>query len=610
MAKSGHPWISRPWIDLLVGCGGWSLPLLIVAYTVVDRDIPRWSAVFYALALICNYPHYMATIVRAYGRDDRGAHRLYTHYLTAGLVGLGLAAHVTPALLPWLFTAYVMWSPWHYSGQNFGLSMMFLRRAGIDVTAAERQRLHAAFVASFVMLLAAFNQEGRSDPLVLSLGLPAAAATAIEAGACALFVGAGAAALVPMMRRTPLRLLAAPLTLFSTQALWFVVPVAAAWVWPLSAPATRYSSGMLAVMHSAQYLWVTGYFARRDAEGDGAGGAWSGWRYAATLVIGGLALYLPVPWVASLGWHVDFTTSVLIVAAVVNLHHFMVDGVVWKLRDRRVGQVLVGGSEAAARPPSPGSTSPVRAITGRSRGLVWAWSAAAVVLVALAAVDQWRHLLAVSRADAGSLTTATRLNPHDSPAFLRLAQAAGTSGDTAAAEAALQQSLAANPGNRGAAERLLQLLVEHGRFSEAESQAAAMLARWPDDAETLVNAGVLAHRRGDAAAAETAWRQALERQPALHRVHLYLAELIDADGRTADALPHYRRYLEAVAARAVDPPPDPREVVAVVIKFADALAHEGQADAAREQYALAVRMAGQTGLTDLAAVAEEKGKRF
>ena len=65
-----------------------------------------------------------------------------------------------------------MWSPWHYTGQNFGVLMMFLRRAGVDVSAEERRRLHLAFLASFIMLLAAFNTGASADPLVLSLGLP------------------------------------------------------------------------------------------------------------------------------------------------------------------------------------------------------------------------------------------------------------------------------------------------------------------------------------------------------------------------------------------------------------------------------------------------------
>ena len=57
----GSVWITGPWTDLLIGCGGWSIPLLIASYTLVDRDVPRWSALFYGLALVCNYPHYMLT---------------------------------------------------------------------------------------------------------------------------------------------------------------------------------------------------------------------------------------------------------------------------------------------------------------------------------------------------------------------------------------------------------------------------------------------------------------------------------------------------------------------------------------------------------------------
>ena len=290
----------------------------------------------------------MATIYRAYGRDDRGAHRLYTHWLTAGLVALGVAAHAWFPLVPWLFTAYVMWSPWHYTGQNFGVLMMFLRRAGVDVSAEERRRLHLAFLASFVMLLAAFNTGASADPLVLSLGLPPISARIVEAGAGLTFLAGGLAAFVPLARRAPRRALLAPLTLYSTQALWFVLPVAVSWMASIDTPQTRYSSGMLAVMHSAQYLWITRYFAKRDAEQAARAGGWSPWRYWATLVAGGAALFLPIPWLASYGWHVDFTASIFIVAAIVNLHHFMIDGVVWKLRNPRVGRVLVQADATAA----------------------------------------------------------------------------------------------------------------------------------------------------------------------------------------------------------------------------------------------------------------------
>jgi tetratricopeptide (TPR) repeat protein len=608
-APASRPvWIGRPWIDLLIGCGGWSLPLLALSYAVVDGDVPRWSAVFYGLALVCNYPHYMATIYRAYGRDDRGAHRLYTHWLTAGLIALGIAAHAWFPLVPWLFTAYVMWSPWHYTGQNFGVLMMFLRRAGVDVSAEERRRLHLAFLASFIMLLAAFNTGASADPLVLSLGLPLNSARIMEAGAGLTFLAGGLAAFVPLARRAPRRALLAPLTLYSTQALWFVLPVAVNWMASIDTPQTRYSSGMLAVMHSAQYLWITRYFAKRDAEQAARAGGWSPWRYWATLVAGGAALFLPIPWLASYGWHVDFTASIFIVAAIVNLHHFMIDGVVWKLRNPRVGRVLVQADGAAADgAPAATGAATADAAPGRRPVFTWAWRAALVAALALlAAVDQWRYVLAIGHGERDRLAEAARLNPYDSGTYLRLAQAESKAGDPAAAAAALRRAVDVNPQNPLLAQALVRRLIEANQFDEAYRQCQAMLARWPDDVNALVNAGVLADRLGDAAAAERWWTQAVARDPSQRRVHLYLAERLDARGATRDALSHYRRYLELAARAAVDDRPNPREVVAIVVKFGNALARDGQVDTARGQYDLAIRMAGQTGLADLGALAADR----
>ena len=61
-------WIYNPWLDLIVGCGAWSAPLLLVSYFALASSARTWSVVFYALALFFNYPHYMATIYRAYHR--------------------------------------------------------------------------------------------------------------------------------------------------------------------------------------------------------------------------------------------------------------------------------------------------------------------------------------------------------------------------------------------------------------------------------------------------------------------------------------------------------------------------------------------------------------
>jgi Tfp pilus assembly protein PilF len=598
-------WIDRPWVDLLIGCGGWSAPLLVVSYLLLDKDAQQWASVFYGLALVCNYPHYMATVHRAYARgEDRAQYRLFTYYLTGVLFVVALATHVRPVLLPWVFTTYVMWSPWHYTGQNFGLTMMFLRRAGAEVTPQERRLVRIAFVASYVMLLAAFNLGRSPDALVLSLGVPQAIALAIEIAAGAVFVGAGALALVPIARRIRggRGALLPAATLYVTQACWFVVPIAISWAQSVPAPQTRYSSGILAVMHSAQYLWITRHYAQRDTARRTAGaGHWSNVSYWGTLVVGGVALFLPGPWLASYVGHFDFTSSMLIVTAIVNIHHFMLDGVVWKLRDPRVAQALVESDR-----PVVGTAQPSTRVWGR-RVAVWITRPVVVgVLLTLAALDQWRYALAQRDADREALETASVLNPYDGSVHIKLARAAIATGDIVSAERALREAIGANPHDLGPYRSLERFLIQSGRYDEAYAHCRLILDHWPDDPDTLVNAGVLAYRLNDPKSAETWWTKALAQDATLRDVHLYLAELIDATGRPQDALPHYQQYLQLVAQQSSpDAPPDPRQTARVVIKFADALATTGQTDAATSQYDLAERIARQAGLSDVEALARQ-----
>jgi tetratricopeptide (TPR) repeat protein len=553
-------WIARPWIDLIVGCGGWSLPLLAVAYALSGDAARQWSGAFYMLALVANYPHYMATVYRAYGRADRSAHQRWTVYGTAALALLGVAAHLDVRLLPWLFTAYVMWSPWHYTGQNFGLLMMFVRRAHLQVEEATRRRLHVAFVASYVMLLASFNEGPSPDPLVLSLGLPADAARAVAVAAGLVFVTVGLMGFWPLWKQAPARALLAPAVLYLSQALWFVAPTALASLTGLAVPQTRYSSGILAVMHSLQYLWITQYFARRE---QGAG--WSAQRYWLTLGAGGMALFLPVPWITSYVGHVDFTASMLIVTAIVNLHHFMIDGVVWKLRDARVARTLT--TAPAERVESAESGQPAQPVFKRL-----AAGAAVAALVGLAAVDQWRYRLTSRESDAASLQEAIRLNPYDDAVQVRL----------------------------------LRALVNTGQNEAARAHLDQMLAARPDDVDALVNAGVLARRTGRPDDAARYWQRALDLDPVATHVQLYLAELRDEQGQADAAGRHYRMYLELVVDQRARVAPDPRVVIPVVLRFGDALERTGHAAEARGQFELAVRLARQTGLRDLEARARAR----
>ena len=63
-------WIYGPWIDLTVGCGAWSAPLLLAGFYFANSYQRGWSVAFYFLALLSNYPHFMATVYRAYHTRD------------------------------------------------------------------------------------------------------------------------------------------------------------------------------------------------------------------------------------------------------------------------------------------------------------------------------------------------------------------------------------------------------------------------------------------------------------------------------------------------------------------------------------------------------------
>ena len=154
-----------------------------------------------------------------------------------------------------------------------------------------------------------------------------------------------------LARETGWRKLIPSLTLFSSQFLWFLLPAAISLIRGLEIPQNRYSSGVLAVMHSAQYLWITSYYARREAAGAATGKPVRNWRplaYFGVLIVGGIALFVPGPWLASRAFHYDFTASFLIFTALVNIHHFILDGAIWKLRDGKIASLLLNSRERIA----------------------------------------------------------------------------------------------------------------------------------------------------------------------------------------------------------------------------------------------------------------------
>ena len=575
-------WIYGPWVDLIIGCGAWTAPLLLLT-TYASAPDKAWSFAFYALALFFNYPHFMATVYRAYhSYDEFSRYRVFTLHITFLLLCAGLIAHLWSPLLPWIFTLYICWSPWHYTGQNYGLLMMFARRAGLTPSEGERQALHLSFIASYLMLLFSFHTGSSSDPLIISLGLPEKFTLPVRAMLGLFFLCATAWAFRSLARRSSWKALLPSLTLATTQFLWFLLPAAIEVLSGKEVPQTRYSSGILAVLHSAQYLWITSYYQKKEARAAGQI-SWSFPRYLLTLIAGGIALFIPGPWLASRLFHADFATSFLTFTALVNLHHFLLDGVIWKLRDSRIAGFLLNKGQGSE--PSESHSIPLAStfdwLTGPAPGARALRIAVVLVLLIWGAMDQLHFYWANVSANLKSLQRAARLNPNDSSVQTRLAHAADSSGDRDLALAALQRAAEVSPANLATQEAYARGLIIAGRDADAYALYRNLLSRSPQNANALVNYGLLAQRLGHGEEAVDSWQRAVSADPLQSNAQLYLGQALEQQGEIQAAARHYRAYLQIVAKHPVDHPGEGLAVISALIKVADA-------DTSAQKYSVAL----------------------
>jgi tetratricopeptide (TPR) repeat protein len=599
-------WVYNPWLDLLVGCGAWSAPLLLFYYFADSRAL-AWSAAFYGLALFFNYPHYMATIYRAYRTsEDRQKYRIFTLHITALILLTLVVSHFWYGALPWIFTLYLTWSPWHYSGQNYGLFMMFARRAGAKPSPMERRALYGVFLVSYFILFLSFHTGPSKDPLFVSLGIPARLSLMLVLGLAAAYLGLSAFGLSRLLGQVGWQPLFPSLTLFSTQFLWFLLPTALALAKGLEITQSRYSNGVLAVMHAAQYLWITSYYARREANTERPG-SWRPLAYFGVLIAGGIALFVPGPWLASRLFHYDFTASFLLFTALVNIHHFILDGAIWKLRDGRIAALLLNSRERLAK-----------ATTGAgARGGGWLWGhspgarvlriSAALLLLTWGSVDQARYYFALHQDNLADLERAVTLDSFDSSLQTRLGRKEFEIGQTQQAAESWRQALRVNPRNPAPRNALLRYLTAQQRFDEAYALTGEGLRYLPRDVDLLVNHGILAKQRGAYDEAVADWGKAISVDRKQSLAHLYLAGELDREGKLDAAIPQYMTFLEQAAKAQPEDQVPASNVILVALRLAQCQQKTGHAREAVESYGLAQKIAAQVGqpkLESLASVGE------
>ena len=400
------PWLFGPAPDLLLGCGA-LYALLFLGFLAAGAQLRALQPglLFPLLVLLAGTPHYGATLVRVYEkRRDRRAYVVFSLWATLAVVALFVVSLWWGAAAVFFVTLYLTWSPWHYTGQNYGLAVMFLRRGGVDLEPGLKRWIYASFLLSYalVFLILHTADVGAND---LPYGYPELSARfqplgipgAWTAWLAPLLIGANLVALGRAafgLRGGSRRALVPAGLLALSQILWFSLP------YGLEATGVHVASEALrwdmrthyflwiAAAHSTQYLWVTAYYARQSGE-------WHGQlqNYAKALAAGAAAWTIPVLLFGThTGGPLAFDAGLgLLVAAAVNVHHFILDGAIWKLRGP-IAQILIRSDSVATE------------AVGRPRGrvlrrLVWAGCFAALALSVGAVVVEQRIRAALERRD-------------------------------------------------------------------------------------------------------------------------------------------------------------------------------------------------------------------
>jgi tetratricopeptide (TPR) repeat protein len=600
-------WLFHPALDIVIGCGVASAPLMVLAYPFRANSGLAIDQILFLLVAVCNYPHYMATIQRAYRtRQDLYGRRIVTIHITGLLLATLLLTYLFPRILPWIYTAFLTWSPWHYMSQNFGLTTMFARRAGARPRRRDRNLLFAAFIASYAMVFLSMHGQASPDPYVLSLRLPLIFGRDLRYVLAAVFLLSAGWALRGIANSVAgggkWKTILPCFLLVSTEFFWFVLPPLLEAVYGFQIPPLRYAGGVLALLHSAQYLWIAAYCARRDS---GAGLRWNAWTYLGVAITGGIALFVPGPWIASRLLHQDYATSTLAFVALVNLHHFFLDSSLWKMRERRAGELpALSNTTPVSTESTPGKLGDLLDwLRGSSPSARAFRRTATAALLVLAVLDQVKYSLGSDTAKPDRLNLAAALNPNDSSLWLNIAAAQAGDGHPDAAMTALQRAVQVNPHRFDAQRALALYYLQNEKYDEARAQYERMTHNLALDSASWANYGTLESRSGNTAQALADWKRAEVLDPNNVEVHLYLAETSFGQGDDREAIRHYETYLTLLPKTYPADRIDPRTLGLSCLKLGTAYERSGNIERARFYNEKAALLFQQTKNTNLESVA-------
>lgn len=324
----GRMFLSVPFDYLAIGGGLSLVTIAVLGWSGHLRPSGDMRVPMGILLLLLNSAHFAASTVRLYTKP--GAFRLWP-WLTMGLPLVAIAGLTAGVLLPeqfgrHLFALYLTWSPFHYAAQAYGLACMYHYRSGGILDTVERRLVYWTCMLPFLHTFIADPTTGLGwflphavlvvHPSLQLLILQVSFVLEILTFVAPLIV----AARLLVRGRQGLPLISW-LIIFTNGIWWLTLNFFQAFVWAT-------------VFHGLQYLAIVTIFHAKEQVGLPTNRHSPQyhvlWFYGVCVVLGYLLFQVwPYAYVfAGSG----MAEAVLTSAAVINIHHFVVDHYIWRLR--------------------------------------------------------------------------------------------------------------------------------------------------------------------------------------------------------------------------------------------------------------------------------------
>ncbi len=311
---------------------------LLLFYT--DARTPQIITLAVFLSWLINWPHFSMSTYRLYQSKSNIRQYPVTSYVIPFVVigGILLSFSFPELVAPYFVKLFMLWSPYHFSGQTIGITFIYAMRSGIKLSGKERKIITSFVMGTYFLstIRAETSREGYNFYGVHypSMQIPQWIANIAEYAMWAAIATFALMIIYWSYRNRKMMPLIVVLPA-ATQYLWFVQSV--------YMPSFQEFVPML---HSLQYILIAWgiqlkeKMEMRKIEPSRKYVATETTRWFVINFIGGILLFYMLP---NIGTALGYTSlfSIAIVYAAIQIHHFFVDGVIWKLKNKTVSHPLM-----------------------------------------------------------------------------------------------------------------------------------------------------------------------------------------------------------------------------------------------------------------------------